>query len=168
MINKLFSSLDKLIDKIFKNPKSNAACKKLINKETISYIFFGVLTTLVNLISYYVSLQSFLKFTSEGIATNVSLCIAWVLAVLFAFITNKLFVFNSKNMSAKTIIKEGATFFGGRLLSYVFELAWVNITVFIFHMPQMISKVLGQIIIVIINYFVSKIWVFKKKPEEKQ
>lgn len=167
MIDKMFSLLDKLIDKFFKNPKTNAACKKLVNKETVSYIFFGVLTTVINLIVSYVTLKLFSKFTNEVVATNASIAIAWVLSVLFAFITNKLFVFNSKNMSVKTLFKEGGAFFGGRLFSYLFELVWMNLTVMVFRMNYMIAKVIGQIVIVIMNYFISKIFVFKNKPEVK-
>ncbi len=168
MIDKLFSFMDRLIDKFFKQPKMNAACKKLVNKETVSYIFFGVLTTVINLVVSYVTLAFFSKFTSEAIATNVSIAIAWVVAVLFAFITNKLFVFNSKNMSIKILFKEGGAFFGGRLFSYLFELVWMNLTVMVLRIDYMIAKVIGQIVIVIMNYFISKIFVFKDKKDKPE
>lgn len=166
MIDKMFALLDKLIDKFFKNPKMNALCKKLINKETVSYIFFGVLTTVINLIASYAMLKLCLAFTSNQIvSTNVATAVAWIIAVLFAFITNKIFVFQSKQMGMDVLLKEGAAFFGGRLFSLLFEVVWMNITVNVIHMDFMVSKVIGQIVIVIMNYFISKIFVFKNKPE---
>ena len=77
-------------------------------------------------------------------------------------------VFNSKNMSVKILFKEGGAFFGGRLFSYLFELVWMNLTVMVLRIDYMIAKVIGQIVIVIMNYFISKIFVFKDKKDKPE
>lgn len=165
MIDRMFAALDRLIDKLFKKPKANATCKKLVNKVTISYLFYGVLTTVINIAVHLLTLHVLTGVTSDFIALNAATTISWVVAVLFAFITNKFFVFGSKSTEPKLFLREGLAFFGGRLFSYFFELVWNNITVMVFHMPKGLSKILGQVVIVIMNYFISKFLVFKKKPE---
>ena len=90
--------------------------QKLLNRETILYLIFGVLTTLVN----------FIVFDRMNAALGekyvlVSETVAFVVAVLFAFFTNKPFVFQSKDWSAKTLAREIPTFFGGRILSFLIE-----------------------------------------------
>ncbi|MGN0370843.1 MAG: GtrA family protein [Butyrivibrio sp.] len=134
--------------------------KKLINKETISYIIFGGLTTVVNYAVYYL----FYKFTDVNyVVYNV---IAWIAAVLFAFITNKLFVFESKSFNAKTILRELLSFVAARLLSLLFETAFLAVTVNFFHLNELIAKIAACIFVVIINYFFSKFFIFRKNKEE--
>lgn len=134
--------------------------KKIINKETITYIIFGVLTTLVN----YVVCFLFYKFTDVNILVyNV---VAWIAAVIFAFITNKLFVFESKSFAANVLIKELITFTIARVLSLGMEELFLFITVTLLGMNEMISKLIAQILVVIVNYVASKLFIFKKKEEE--
>lgn len=132
--------------------------RELIKKyrEIIMYLIFGVLTTLVNIISFYI-------MDKCKINLYVNNTIAWILSVLFAYITNKLFVFESKSLEPKVLIKEGLSFFGFRLLSYFMDMICIFLMVDIFNINKMISKIVGNIIVIIANYAFSKLFIFKKK-----
>lgn len=125
-------------------------------KEIIMYLIFGVLTTLINIVSFYI-------MDKLGIALYVNNTIAWILSVLFAFVTNKLFVFESKDTKPKIILKEGISFFGFRLLSYFVDMLCIFLLVDVFKINKMIAKVVGNIIVIIINYAFSKLFIFKKE-----
>ena len=131
--------------------------KELVNKyrEIILYLVFGVLTTLVNIVCFFV-------LDKIGINTYINNTISWILSVLFAFITNKLFVFESKNKDSKTILSEGSKFILSRLFSYFVDMGTIFLLLDIIHLPKMISKIISNIIVVIINYILSKLIVFKK------
>lgn len=126
-------------------------------RSVISYLFFGVLTTLVNLAVYY------LCYHLWELGNDLSVVIAWVLAVLFAFFTNKPFVFESHDWSPKVLLPEAGSFFGCRLGSGVLELVLMHVTVEMLGWPGMLMKLLVNIIVVILNYVASKVLVFRKK-----
>ena len=132
--------------------------KKVCTKEVILYGIFGILTTLVNLVSFYV-LTNLLH-----IEENISNIIAILLAVIFAYITNKDLVFHS---DAKTIKEKGMQFIkfmSGRALTMVLE--WVGcLLLFLTPINQMISKLFMTIIVIILNFFISKFFAFKKQKE---
>lgn len=128
---------------------------KYVNKETISYVFFGALTTFVNLGAYWIC-------THVGIDYRISNTIAWVLAVAFAYVTNKLFVFESKSWKGSVVIKEVIGFVGARLLSFVFETGFLIFTVEILKMNDFIAKCVASIFVLIMNYVASKFFIFKK------
>lgn len=140
----------KMVNKLY------AITCKFINKETISYLIFGVLTTLVDTITFFIS-NNVLK-VEYVFATMV----AWVLAVIFAYVTNKLWVFNSKNTKINVILKEAANFFIARILSLIFTIIWMIVTVEIIGVDEFLSKILANIFVVIINYLFSKLFIFKK------
>ncbi|MDD6807652.1 MAG: GtrA family protein [Oscillospiraceae bacterium] len=131
-------------------------------KEILVYLIFGVLTTIVSW-STYALFVSLLNLSIE-----VSNTLSWVCAVLFAFVTNKFFVFESKNKNLKTIFKEFLTFVSSRFLTGVIEIFGVPILVniglgaTIFGIDGMVAKVLISVIVVILNYIFSKLIVFKK------
>ena len=142
MINKLFS--------------------KIINRETISYLVFGVLTTVVCLVSY--ELIKFLLTGGGELSTlqmNIANVGSWIIAVAFAFVTNKFFVFQSKSVNFKTLIKEITSFVGARVLSLGFEIVWMNVTVGLLHINDSIAKIGAQFGIVVMNYVFSKLFIFK-------
>lgn len=124
-------------------------------KEIIWYGFFGVLTTLVNIISFY-----FLDKTGMNVYLNNF--IAWFLSVLFAFITNKLYVFNSKSLDKKVVIKEICSFFFFRILSLGIDMAGMYICISLLNIGKMISKIIMNVIVIVANYIFSKIFIFKK------
>ncbi len=120
-----------------------------IKKELISYILFGVLTTLVNIAVYFF-------FTKVcGVNYLISNVIAWFLSVLFAYVTNRIWVFESENTN---VLKEGLLFFGGRLFSGVLDTGVMYLFIDILLIGDVISKFVVQVIVVIVNYVFSK-WV---------
>ena len=121
-------------------------------KEIFFYLLFGGLTTLVNIVSFWV-------LDSLSLPTAVSTVIAWVLSVIFAFVTNKKYVFESKNNPFKEMI----AFFGCRAFSGIFDLAVMVIFVDVFKYPSMIIKILSNIAVIVMNYFFSKFLIFGKK-----
>lgn len=131
--------------------------KELIKKykEIIMYLIFGVLTTLVNIVSFYI-------MDKCNINLYVNNTIAWILSVLFAYITNKLFVFESKSLEPKVVIKEGLSFLSFRLISYFMDMLCIFIMVDIFSINKMISKIVGNVIVIVANYIFSKLFIFRK------
>ena len=125
-------------------------------KEILWYGFFGVLTTLVNIISFYL-------LDKTGMNVYINNFIAWFLSVLFAFVTNKLFVFNSKSLDKKVVIKEIFSFFFFRTLSLGIDMAGMYICISIMNLGKMLSKVLMNVIVIVANYIFSKIFIFKKE-----
>lgn len=128
---------------------------KIINKETISYLIFGILTTIVDAITFFVCNKIFMI---EYILSTIA---AWILAVLFAYITNKIWVFKSHTNKYSTIITEIISFFIARLISLGFTIIWMMFTVEYLKVDSMISKLLANIFVVIVNYFFSKFLIFR-------
>lgn len=133
-----------------------ALLKKYINRETVSYLIFGVLTTIVDIIVYYVF--------GTALALNYILAkiIAWIVAVSFAFITNKLFVFGSKSFHKELLRKEFITFVISRILSLLFAIVFIFATVEWCGMDKNIANLASNVFVVIINYVLSKLFVFNK------
>ena len=124
-----------------------------LKKELFSYIVFGILTTLVNIITYLFFTRIF------GINYLLSNIFAWILSVLFAYVTNRIWVFESRNTN---IIKEISLFFGGRLFSGIFDVGLMYVFIEILSVNDFISKIIIQIIVVVLNYLISKLIVFKE------
>ena len=150
--------------------------KKLFNKykELISYVFFGVLATVVNLVSFKI----FDAILGENLylITNV---VSWLITVIFAYFTNKLWVFESKSWKASVVVKELIGFFGARIFSLVVEEAGLWLMIDICHMGNiswnifkfeingnMIAKIIMQVVVVILNYVFSKLVIFKHKKDD--
>lgn len=134
--------------------------KKMWNKyqDIFWYCFFGGLTTVVNLVIFYIFSD---VLSIHYMIANV---IAWVAAVLFAYITNRIWVFKSEVKSFAGIIKEMVTFFGFRVASLFMEMAIMFVLIDLFGVSEMITKLITQIVVVIANYVFSK-WIIFKKPE---
>lgn len=126
-------------------------------KEVILYLIFGGLTTLVNIGVYY------LCDTILHWGTIASTIIAWFLSVIFAFITNKIFVFESKEISAKKLFFETVSFFACRGFSGLLDLAIMWTTVDLLHWNGLLMKIISNIFVIIINYVFSKWIIFRKK-----
>ncbi len=128
--------------------------KKLLlkYKEAILYLIFGGLTTAVNWVVYF----PLTKLTPIHYqAANV---ISWIAAVVFAYFTNRIFVFESKN---KNKTAEFLKFTSGRVFSLLAEMALLFILIDGVHFHEDLSKIVGQVIVVILNYIISKVFVFK-------
>ena len=124
-------------------------------KEAILYLFFGGCTTLINVLA-------FMLLRLFQIDTYISNTIAWLLAVLFAFITNKLYVFESKGKRKKEVVKECLSFFFFRILSLVFDMGIMYVMISLLHRNELLSKIVSNIFVIIINYVFSKVFIFKK------
>lgn len=138
--------------------------KELYNKykEILMYLIFGVLTTVVNIVSY------FLLARILHIDTVVSTVIALILSILFAYITNKIFVFESKTNTAKELLKEIISFFGCRAFTGILDVAFMYITVEVFNLNDMIMKIISNIVVIIVNYIFSKLIIFKKDKRKAE
>jgi putative flippase GtrA len=130
--------------------------KIFLQREVFMYVLFGVLTTLVNLIVFYVS-------TKIGLSTAISTTVAFILAVLFAYVTNKKWVFQSHEKTTKGILLEIWRFFAVRIGTFIIDLTIMIIFVDILHFDSLICKIIDNVIVVILNYIASKIIVFKKE-----
>lgn len=126
-------------------------------RSILIYIIFGVLTTAVNYLVYIPCLNLL------GLSASVSNIIAWCVAVLFAFLTNKPFVFESKDWSAKTVVPEFTKFVGTRVASGLVETLILLVTVDLVGWNGNIWKLVTNVIVVILNYIGSKLLVFRKK-----
>lgn len=124
--------------------------------DVITYLFFGVLTTVVNYI-VYLPVYNYL-----GLSAAVSNAIAWVVAVAFAYLTNKPFVFKSHDWSAKTVIPELTKFVSCRVASGLAETLILLVTVDLLNWDGNIWKLVTSVLVVVLNYFASKLLVFKK------
>ena len=123
-----------------------------LERELLFYVIFGVLTTLVNIAVYLLFTKVF------GVNYLISNIVAWVLSVLFAYFTNRIWVFES---TSSNIINEISFFFGGRLFSGVVDTALMYLFIDILLVGDFISKIIIQVIVVILNYLISKLIVFK-------
>ncbi|WP_407374110.1 GtrA family protein [Methanobrevibacter sp.] len=125
----------------------------ILNRETVLYVVFGCMTALVNFAVY------FFFETLLGVNYLISNVLAWFFSVLFAYVTNRTWVFESKRPE---ILKEMSLFFGGRIFSGAVDtfLMWLFIDVLT--LGNVFSKVTVQVIVVILNYVFSKLIVFKK------
>lgn len=126
------------------------------HKAVLVYLFFGALTTLVNFLVYY-PLYNYLHLSA-----TVSNIIAWAAAVVFAFLTNKPLVFNSNDWSMKTVFPEFWKFCACRVGTGVLETLVLFVTVDMLHLGGNIMKIIVSVVVVIVNYVGSKLFVFKK------
>lgn len=125
--------------------------------DILSYLFFGVLTTVVNYIIYLP------LYNGMGMSATVSNAIAWVVAVAFAYLTNKPFVFKSHDWSMKTVVPELTKFVGCRIGSGALETLILLLTVDILGWNGNVWKLVTSVLVVVLNYIGSKLLVFKKK-----
>ncbi len=130
-------------------------------KEVIHYLIFGGLSTVVNFVSY------FLFARIIGIEEIISSGLSWFCSVLFAYITNKLFVFESKTDTKKAFFKEMISFFLARIVSGILcDVGTFALMVKVFHINDIIAKIVTQVMVIVVNYVFSKLFIFKKKKEE--
>lgn len=132
--------------------------QELVKKywDVLAYLVFGVLTTVVNY-AVYLPVYNLL-----GLSASVSNVIAWVVAVAFAFLTNKPFVFKSHDWSSKTVIPELTKFVSCRVASGAMETLILLVTVDLLHWNGNLWKLFTQVLVVVLNYFGSKLLVFRK------
>lgn len=128
------------------------------NQEIINYLIFGVLTTIVSLVIYYALVFTILN-PENPIELQIANVISWIISVLFAYVTNRKFVFKSKN---KNITKELTNFCGSRILTLLLDMAIMFFFVTLLKGNDKVFKLVSQVLVVIGNYIISKLLVFKK------
>lgn len=183
--------IDKIRNLLFKIFKKESFLGKLIDKlftqEIITYIFFGVLTTVVNLLTFYIFKRIFISIGWDGIFNSIipegsslqklfvggtdyldANFIAWIVGVIFAFVTNKLWVFDSKSWKPSVAGKEFTGFMGARIFSFAIETIAMFTLVTLLSVNDFISKIIVGMVVIIINYIFSKLIIFKKKPREEK
>jgi len=126
------------------------------HRDILAYLFFGGLTTLVNFL-VYVPVYHWAELSAA-----VSNAVAWAAAVVFAFLTNKPFVFKSSDWSAKTVLPEFGKFLGCRLGSGVLETLLLALTVDWLGWNSVLMKVIASVLVVVLNYVGSKLFVFNR------
>lgn len=134
----------------------NKLWNKFVNRETISYIIFGVLTTAVDWLVY-----PLMRWGGHSVA--LSSTVSWAAAVLFAFITNKLFVFQSYNFRPKELFKEFLSFVSCRALTGAFSVGAMVLMVDIWGLNEWFGKFMVSALSLVLNYVFSKLFIFKKK-----
>lgn len=134
--------------------KINALIKKIFTREVIFYGIFGVLSTVVNVVSFYL-------LTLTRLDENISNVIAIILAILFAYVTNRKLVFNSTATTRKEIFKEFYKFILGRIFTMVVEIVGFYLLFNILGIHKLVSKLTITVIVIILNFFISKFFAFK-------
>lgn len=132
--------------------------QKLLHKyrDILLYLVFGVLTTIVNYLVYF-------PCCAVGLPAAASNTLAWVVSVLFAYLTNKPLVFRSMDWSMNTVFPEACKFFGCRVGSGALETVILFVTVDLLHWSSGLWKIVTSIFVVVLNYIGSKLLVFRKK-----
>ncbi len=126
------------------------------HREIILYVIFGGLTTVIN----YAIFVILLLFNVDIITTNI---VSWIGAVLFAYLTNRSMVFNSQAKDKKAVLKEVLAFYGARVFSFIIETILLYVFVKLLFINEYISKLILQVVVIVLNYIFSKFFVFKKK-----
>lgn len=130
-------------------------------QEIINYLIVGVLTTVVSIVTYF--LFSLILDIENNILFILANVLSWICAVIFAYITNKKFVFNTTTSNKKEEIKVFSMFVSSRITTLLIELAFMFVTVKVILINDKIAKVIAQFIVIVLNYVLSKLFVFKKK-----
>ncbi|MBQ4425799.1 MAG: GtrA family protein [Lachnospiraceae bacterium] len=133
--------------------------KKYVNRETVSYLIFGVLTTLVD----WVIFTALVKLA--GMNHLIANIISTASAIVFAFFTNKRYVFQSLDYSAKTIVPEFIKFVGSRLFTFGVQELLLYLTVDLLGLPPVLMKMITSAVVIILNYFFSKLLIFVRKEK---
>lgn len=145
--------------------KLNVLAKKIFSKEVIFYLIFGILTTIVNIVVSYI-LKAFLHI-EENIASTIGI----IISILFAYFTNRKWVFNSQANNAKEKWLEFGKFILGRSFTMIIEIVGVFLLVDVIHsfygilsdnMAFLVNKCIITVIVIILNFFISKFFAFKK------
>ena len=129
------------------------------NKKIINYLIFGVLTTLISIVTYTILTITILN-PNNSIELQIANIISWIIAVIFAYLTNRKFVFASNN---KNILSELCKFASSRVTTLLIEMLFMYIFVSVFNFNDKIMKIIAQIVVIVLNYVFSKIFVFRSK-----
>lgn len=138
--------------------------KELYKKyeKIINYLIVGVLTTVVSLVAYYGCVFTFLN-PNKAVELQIANIISWICGVAFAYITNRKFVFKSKNTN---YFKEITAFVGSRVVTLLMDMGIMFLLVTVCHGNDKIAKIVSQVVTIVGNYVFSKLFVFKTNEDE--
>ncbi len=135
--------------------------KKIVNRETITYAIAGIMTTIVNFASY----EGFYRLGIPNLTANA---LAWVVAVSFAYIVNKVNVFRSRSNELKDEASKVTKFFGARVITLLIEQAGMFLFTELLGFPRLMVKAGLAVIVITLNYLFSKFYIFNRKQEENK
>ena len=128
----------------------------LRNKSVVLYLIFGAATTVVNIVIYFICYEIL------HISNFISTILAWLFSVIFAYVTNRKYVFESKTVGMKACIQEIVSFFGCRVATGVMDTIIMIVAVDLLHQNSMFWKIVSNVLVIIINYIASKFLIFKE------
>lgn len=133
------------------------------NKEMLLYLFFGVLTTAVSFVTAGLSKVILESLTdSKDIISTASTVFSWICAVTFAYVTNRVWVFDSQAKGVKSVFSEAMSFYGGRVFTLLVEMGMMWLGYSLLGFNYWITKITANIVVLILNYIISKLIVFRK------
>ena len=130
-------------------------------KEAIDYLFWGGVAFVLSMVLFYIFANVM------DIYEQIANILSWIICVIFTYLTNRTFVFQSKVKGLKKIFNEFKDFVTARLLTLVMENAILFVMIDLLTINNMISKLVGQFVVIVSNYFLSKLWIFKKEKTNK-
>ena len=130
-------------------------------KEIISYLFFGGCTTLVSIVVFWYF--SGVLDLNEHPANIIS----WIAAVMFAFLTNRIWVFNAPTKTPLEFVKQMLSFYAGRLLTLLLEEIILLVFVTVMNLNEMAIKIMAQFVVIVLNYVISRLFIFGKKDSDE-
>lgn len=136
--------------------KINSLYKKY--KEIINYLIFGVLTTVISLAVYYALVYTILN-PLNAIMLQIANILSWTASVIFAYITNRKYVFESKS---DNLLKEINSFVGSRIVTLIMDMIIMYIGVTVIGLNDKLIKLISQVVVIVSNYLFSKLFVFKR------
>lgn len=131
------------------------------NEEAINYLFWGFAAFVLGTGLFYVFANVM------GLYEQIANVISWVICVIFAYCTNRTFVFKSKVTGINNILMEFKDFIAARVLTLVMENAILFVMIDLMDIHNMIAKIVGQVVVIVSNYFLSKLWIFKNKKAKE-
>ena len=157
----LLQKLTDMLEDFFLNILKIIGLTKIVNwykkhQEGMRYLIFGGISTIINIIV-------FVLLEYIGLSTLVSNTLAWIISVIFAYFTNKICVFHVSLNSKKELIREISSFLGCRVFTLIIDEIYMYITIDIFNLNSILMKIISNIIVIVLNFIFSKLFIFKKK-----
>ena len=130
-------------------------------EEAMNYLFWGGVAFLLSMVLFYIFANRM------GIYEQIANILSWIICVIFTYLTNRIFVFKSKTRGVKRIFKEFRDFVTARIMTLVMENAILFVMIDLLTINNMISKLTGQFVVIVSNYILSKLWIFRKEKKKQ-
>ncbi len=136
------------------------------HREGMRYLIFGGLSTIVNIFVYIICSHLIFTNLNDDLKVNLSNILAIIISILFAYITNKLWVFETKTETKKDLLREFTSFIGCRAITALMDLGLMQLTVNVLRWNDILMKILVNILVIILNFVFSKLIIFKKEVKD--